>query len=217
VRWKLRKCLIYVERSLFCEVWFFFEMIQLSKNIFTVDAFLSADECSQLIALAKGRLKPSSVVDSGSGVDGRNDRVRVSESVVTFKGENSLVSDVERKISVVAGCPVSHLENLQLTRYGPGGFYVPHDDFFEFSNPAASQILKRGGQRVATFVIYLNTPLMGGTTDFPRLGVEVQPEEGKALFFTYPNMDRTLFHGGSKVVAGEKWILVTWVRQSRFL
>lgn len=194
-----------------------FEMIQLSKNIFTVDAFLSTDECSQLIALAKGRLKPSSVVDSDSGVDGRNDRVRVSESVVTFKGENSLVSDVERKISVVAGCPVSHLENLQLTRYGPGGFYVPHNDFFEFSNPAASQILKRGGQRVATFVIYLNTPLMGGTTDFPRLGVEVQPEEGKALFFTYPNMDRTLFHGGSKVVAGEKWILVTWVRQSRFL
>ncbi len=58
-------------------------------------------------------------------------------------------------------------EGLQVLRYGPGAEYRPHYDYFDPEQPGTPAILKRGGQRVASLVMYLNTPTRGGATTFP--------------------------------------------------
>ena len=40
------------------------------------------------------------------------------------------------------------------------------------AEPGTPTILKRGGQRVGTVVMYLNEPARGGGTTFPDIGLE---------------------------------------------
>jgi prolyl 4-hydroxylase len=78
--------------------------------------------------------------------------------------------------------------------------------------------LERGGQRVATILMYLNTPDGGGATTFPDVGLEVTPVKGNAVFFTYdrPHPDTKTLHGGAPVTAGIKWAATKWLRERRF-
>src|SRR5260221_463913 len=80
-------------------------------------------------------------------------------------------------------------------------------------------MLKRGGQRVASLVCYLNTPTSGGQTIFPDVQLDVAPIRGNAVFFSYDRphpVTRTL-HGGAPVIAGEKWVATKWLREGRFI
>jgi prolyl 4-hydroxylase len=60
--------------------------------------------------------------------------------------------------------PVENGELLQVLRYEPGQYYKAHHDYFadEFN-------LKRGGQRVATMLMYLSDGVEGGETFFPSV------------------------------------------------
>jgi prolyl 4-hydroxylase len=79
--------------------------------------------------------------------------------------------------------------------------------------------VERGGQRVGTLVMYLNTPEGGGATTFPEVGLEVAPVRGNAVFFSYTRAHpgtKTL-HGGAPVLAGEKWVATKWLREREFI
>ena len=99
-----------------------------------------------------------------------------------------------------------------------GAEYQPHYDYFDPAHVSTPNILKRGGQRVGTLVIYLNTPLAGGSTIFPDIGLDVAPVKGNAVFFSYdrPHPATQTLHGGSPVIEGEKWVATKWLRQGVF-
>ncbi len=81
-------------------------------------------------------------------------------------------------------------------------------------------MLKHGGQRVATLVMYLNDVEAGGSTVFPEVGLDVLPRRGHAVYFAYTTeegqLDKRSLHGGSPVSAGEKWIATKWFRQRNY-
>lgn len=105
-----------------------------------------------------------------------------------------------------------------MLRYAPGTEYKPHFDYFDPAQPGTASVLKRGGQRVGTIVVYLNTPEEGGATIFPEAGLSVLPVAGQAVFFSYaqPLPSTRTLHGGAPVVRGEKWVATKWLRQGRF-
>jgi prolyl 4-hydroxylase len=109
---------------------------------------------------------------------------------------------------------------LQILHYGLRGEYLPHHDYFDPVDPGTPVILKTGGQRVATLVMYLNTPEEGGATHFPELDLEVKARKGSAVYFEYMNkvgqIDSRSLHAGMPVLAGEKWIATKWLRQSNY-
>ena len=115
--------------------------------------------------------------------------------------------------------PLENGEGLQVLRYGPGAEYKPHYDYFDPAQPGTPSILKRGGQRVASLVCYLNTPERGGATVFPDVQLEVAPVKGNAVFFSYDRAHASTrsLHGGAPVVEGEKWVATKWVREGRFI
>ena len=79
--------------------------------------------------------------------------------------------------------------------------------------------MKRGGQRVATIIMYLHEPAKGGGTTFPDVFLEVAPQRGNAVFFSYDRahpVTKTL-HGGAPVIDGEKWVATKWLREGVFV
>ena len=178
---------------------------------------LSASECEALINSARPRLSRSLTVDTRTGAEALN-AARTSEGMFFMRGENELVQRVETRIARVLGWPRENGEGLQVLRYGPGAEYQPHYDFFDPAEPGTPALLKRGGQRVATLIMYLNQPEKGGATDFPDLGLRVEPRRGQAVFFNYalPDLASRTLHGGAPVLAGEKWIATKWLRQREF-
>ena len=178
---------------------------------------LSHQECDEMIELARARLVRSETVVTSTGASEVN-TARTSDGMFFGRGENALCARIETRIGALLGWPVENGEGLQVLRYRPGAEYKPHYDYFDPAQAGTPTILKRGGQRVGTVVIYLNTPEGGGATTFPDVKLEVAPVKGHGVFFSYDRphpMTRTL-HGGAPVLAGEKWVTTKWLRERRF-
>ena len=178
---------------------------------------LSAVECKALIEMARSRLNRSQTIDNETGGTEIH-ASRTSEGMFFKRGENALISRIETRIAALMNWPLERGESLQVLRYGPGAQYKPHYDYFLPDEPGTPALLKQGGQRVASLVMYLNTPRQGGSTVFPDLQLEVSARRGNAVFFSYdrPHASTQTLHGGAPVIAGEKWVLTQWVREGVF-
>jgi prolyl 4-hydroxylase len=180
---------------------------------------LSAEECDQLIELSRGKVARSSVVNATTGSYDVHPH-RTSAGTHFARGENELIRRIEARIAELVEIPVERGEPLQILHYQPGGEYKPHFDYFDPAQPGNEAVLKHGGQRVATLVLYLNDVEAGGSTVFPEVGLDVLPRRGHAVYFAYTTeegqLDKRSLHGGSPVGAGEKWIATKWFRQQPY-
>lgn len=188
-----------------------------NPRVVVFGGLLSDDECDQLIELAKPRLARSLTVATRTGGEEVN-ADRTSNGMFFQRGETDLVRRIEQRIARLVNWPEENGEGLQVLHYTPGTEYKPHYDYFDPSEPGTPTILRRGGQRVGTVIMYLAEPEKGGGTVFPDVHLEVAPKRGNAVFFSYERAHpatRSL-HGGAPVTAGEKWIATKWLRERRF-
>lgn len=179
---------------------------------------LSAEECEALIASARPHLLRSLTVETKTGGEELNPD-RTSSGMFFTRGQTPEVAAVEARIARLLNWPLENGEGFQVLHYMPGAEYKPHYDYFDPAEPGTPTILRRGGQRVATLVMYLNEPARGGGTTFPDVGFEVAPVRGNAVFFSYDRAHpstRTL-HGGAPVIEGEKWVATKWLREREFV
>ena len=178
---------------------------------------LSDAECDALIAEAKPRMQRSLTVDNQSGGEALN-QDRTSNGMFFQRGENEVIRALEERIARLLNWPLENGEGLQVLHYLPGAEYKPHYDYFAPNEPGTPTILRRGGQRVGTLVMYLNEPTRGGATTFPDVGLQVVPRKGNAVFFSYdrPEPATKTLHGGAPVLEGEKWIATKWLREREF-
>ncbi|MFZ7095559.1 2OG-Fe(II) oxygenase [Luteimonas dalianensis] len=175
---------------------------------------LSHEECDALVELSRGRLARSSTVNQDTGADEVH-AARTSQGMFLQRGENALVARIEARIAALLEWPVENGEAMQVLRYGVGAEYKPHHDYFDPARPGVGRILARGGQRVASVVMYLNTPARGGATTFPDARFEAAAVKGNAVFFSYdrPHPMTGTLHGGAPVLEGEKWVATKWLRE----
>jgi len=188
-----------------------------APRVIVFAGLLADHECDELVVLARQRLARSETVHVETGGTEIN-AARTSDGMFFTRAENPLVERIEARIAALLNWPVDRGEGLQVLRYAPGAEYRPHYDYFDPTDPGAPVILARGGQRVASLVMYLNTPLRGGATTFPDAGFSVAPQRGGAVFFSYgrPHPDTRTLHGGAPVLEGEKWVATKWLREGRF-
>lgn len=179
-----------------------------------LDGMLTEQECAELIELARPRLQRALTVDS----DGRHqvDQRRTSEGMFFSLNELPLVGRIEQRLAGLLGVPVNHGEGLQILHYLPGQEYEPHFDWFDPEQPGYEAITAVGGQRIASVVMYLNTPAQGGGTAFPEIGLSVTARRGAAVYFAYEGGDRSSLHAGLPVQRGEKWIATKWLREQPY-
>lgn len=185
-----------------------------SPALRVLNDFLSAEECAALIEQATPRLQRAKTIDSAGKqqIDAR----RTSEGMFFTMGETPLITRIEQRIAKMLNIPVDHGEGLQVLHYLPGQQYEPHYDWFNPEQPGFAAITAKGGQRVASLVMYLNTPEAGGGTAFPEVGVTVTALLGSAVYFAYDTGDTASLHAGLPVQKGEKWIATKWLRERPF-
>ncbi len=178
---------------------------------------LSGRECDALIESARPALARSRTVETRTGGEEVN-ADRTSSGMFFQRGQTPEVTALEERIARLCQWPVSHGEGIQVLHYRPGAEYKPHYDYFDPDEPGTPTILRRGGQRLATLVMYLNEPARGGATTFPDVGLQVAPVRGNAVFFSYdrPHPSTRTLHGGAPVIEGEKWVATKWLREREF-
>jgi len=166
--------------------------------------FLTDVECRGVIDAATKRGLTRSEVGDG---EGQVSKVRTSHQVF-LPHHISAVEPVIVKAEKLLGCSRKHFEQLQVVRYTAGQKYEAHFDSDDDTPPE--------NRRTDTLLMYLNDPTAGGQTEFPKVGIEVDPEKGKAVH--WKNLDShghllpCAFHGGRPVTKGVKWICTVWKR-----
>lgn len=188
-------------------------------SIAVLNGVIDPAECAELIAQARGKLARSTTVDDATG-QSLVHAARTSDGGYFSRDETPLVSRLDRRFAGLMGLPHEHGEGLQVLCYGVGGEYRPHHDFFAPGGAGARRHMARGGQRVATMVVYLNDVEEGGETQFPEVGLSAMPRLGSAAYFSYVGRDGApdprLLHASAPVRRGEKWVATKWMRAEAF-
>jgi prolyl 4-hydroxylase len=175
---------------------------------------ITDEDCQILIDAAQINLTKAETL--GTNIDG----YRIAES--TWLNSNRESSKrILNIISELTELPVSNMESIQIVKYGIGGQYKLHHDFFHESEDYAENILKNGGNRVKTALIYLNDDFEGGATEFPELNHIVTPAKGKIVIWdnmtTNNELDYNSIHAGLPVTSGTKYIAVVFIRKEKFV
>jgi hypothetical protein len=179
------------------------------------DGVLSAEDCRFIAAMAQPHLSRSKVFDPDKG-DAIEFQVRTSQDAsIDPIQEDFWLRLLQLRMAAVSGGELINAEPLAVLRYGPGEQYHPHYD--ALPEHAEGQQLDRFGQRQTTLCCYLNPVEAGGATDFPNIGVRVQPAPGRAVVFDNLLADGLRhpdsLHAGMPVERGEKWLATLWLRQ----
>ncbi|HEY3699739.1 MAG TPA: 2OG-Fe(II) oxygenase, partial [Spongiibacteraceae bacterium] len=153
-------------------------------DIVVFENILSAQECDQLIALSRPKLQRSTIVENQTGVEKVIDE-RSSEGTFFLREENVFLRMIEQRLSRLMQLPLENGEGIQILRYAIGAEYKPHYDFFPPENIGSAVHIKKGGQRVATLIIYLSDAESGGETIFPEIDFAVAPRKGGGVYFSY--------------------------------
>jgi len=192
------------------------ETVSASPRIRTIAGFMSGAECRWMIEASAARLSHAKVYDDA----------RVGSQIVSTRSNraaNFVLPHVDivlvllhARISNTIGLPSACFEPTSVLHYAPGQEFSEHVDYLDPDVPGqANEILLRG-QRLATFLVYLNRAYTGGETDFPRVPYRHKGETGDALVFA--SVDPTLVpdartrHAGLPPTSGEKWLLSQWIR-----
>ncbi len=196
------------------------QVLSWSPRIFLIENFLSSSECDLIIEKARPELTRSTVVDEYSS-EGVFHQGRTSQGMFFPKNSSDMIiRNIEKRIAALTMLPEENGEGIQVLSYGLGAEYQPHYDYFDPTTQGGKACYDRGGQRIATLIIYLHTTDEGGETIFPKAKIGVLPIKGNAILFyncTPDGIEDPLsFHGGAPVKKGEKWIATKWIRKGVF-
>ena len=135
-------------------------------------------------SLAQGRLEPASVYDP------------VAQQDIVYAHRNNTVATfglhsvelihvlVQERMAAACGLPLRHFEPPTELHYFPGEQIANHYDFVDpKSTPDYAGEIARNGQRLITFILYLNEDYEGGETAFPTLGFSHKGHTGEGIYF----------------------------------
>ncbi len=186
-----------------------------SPRIRRVEQFIPAGVCAWMIMRGRGKLRPAQVY--GANAAATTDPGRTNTEADFSIVEVDLVLLLLRaRIAGVTGLPTAVMELTKVLHYETGQQFNQHYDFIDPAARGYEQEIAVRGQRIATFLVYLNDDYEGGETEFPTLGLRHRGRRGDALLFANVDAlgepDRRTLHAGLPPTRGEKWLLSQWIR-----
>jgi len=178
----------------------------------TVDNFLTQEQCSEIISLIEQNNEKSVVVDDSSY--GRKEHESRTSSTCYFSDIDSIICPIRDKISKELNIDSRQIERLQGQKYEIGQFFKPHFDYI--SSKSELHRIDEFGNRIWTCLIYLNEDFEGGTTNFPKLNLEIKPKKGMCLIFQNMKNGELIqdsLHEGKELLTGCKYIITAWIRE----
>lgn len=187
-----------------------------APRIRVIEGFATPAECDWLMARAHGKLGPAMVLDQRTGRETTHPDRTNKAIELDVPAMDVVIQVLRARIATATNLPLPVFEPAQIMHYSVGEEFRPHYDFLTDDAEGWAAQLKRFGQRIATFLLYLNDDFEGGETDFPKAGISHRGGRGDALFFANVDPaqapDRLTLHAGKPPTRGEKWILSQWIR-----
>jgi hypothetical protein len=187
-----------------------------SPRIGIVEGFAPPAICDWLIERSRGRLERAEIADPASGF-GTYGNARTNSSANFKLADTDVILHLVRaRIAALTGPPVEAMEGTSILHYDVGEEFFRHYDFLDVKEAGYERQVAEHGQRVLTFLLYLNDDFEGGETEFPALNWRHKGRKGDALFFWNVDPkgapDYGTLHAGLSPTRGEKWLLSQWVR-----
>jgi prolyl 4-hydroxylase len=186
-------------------------------EIYTIDNFLSDEECEHFINITTGKFNRALVVSDNekgivsSGRSGENTWVEHKRDDITLQ--------IGTRIAELVNMPLENAEAFQVIHYGESQQYYNHYDSWDhnYSIPTL-RCVKIGGARLLTALLYLNDVEEGGGTHLSKLNIEVTAKKGKLLVFrnVYEGghfKHELSEHAGMPVKKGEKYAVNLWFKE----
>lgn len=170
-------------------------LYQLTENSWTIDQFLTSEECQEWIDRTEAMGYGEAMISTGrrqvmAKHVRNNERILLDDSELAAQLWLRLQPFVPAKVGEMEAIGLN--ERLRFYKYTAGQQFRQHQD--------GSYIRNIHEWSLFTFMVYLNEGMQGGATTFNHY--EVYPETGKALIFLHQ-----LSHAGSPVIAGVKYVL----------
>jgi hypothetical protein len=185
-------------------------------KICTFASFVSPAVCDWLIESARARLERARVYDAFKHSDFVDESRTNSSAIFQIVDADLVHMLVQARMSAIVGLPVSHMEAPTVLHYSAGETIGNHYDFVDPAHPNYGEEIRRFGNRMITFLIYLNAGYEGGETAFPKLSLSHSGRRGEGLFFvnTLPDGHANLrtLHNGRPPTRGEKWVFSQFIR-----
>lgn len=182
---------------------------------FTIDNFMSAEECQELIQISEDHGYEAAQINIGGGAqilvtDVRSsDRSIIDDPQMGERFWERLHPHVPSEYKAMVANGLN--ERMRFLRYDKGGYFKPHFDG-SYERPDGSE------RSYITFFLYLNEGYQGGQSTFihprmrynmdkeilPKDRLPIEPATGRLLVFQH-----NIFHEGSILEAGRKYALRT--------
>lgn len=196
------------ERRLLCE----------APRIRAVEKFMPADVCAWLMARGHGQYQPSMMFD------GQKSSFLASRTCSDFKFDivsaDCVLQVVRERIAAVTGLPTVAFEPPQIFHYALGQEIKPHYDALRLGDQGYGQGGSYKGDRIATFLLYLNDDYDGGELEFPKVGVKHRGKTGDGVYFAHIDEqgvpDAKSLHAALPITRNEKFILSQWIHDRPF-
>ncbi|MBX9569614.1 MAG: 2OG-Fe(II) oxygenase [Candidatus Obscuribacterales bacterium] len=179
-------------------------------QIYTLDDFLTIDECDRIIAISNQQLRPSTVTTGEK-------EYRTSSTSDLSLLHHPEVELIDEKISKTLGITRAYSEGIQAQRYDIGQEFKQHTDYFSPQTPEYTKYAGNRGQRTWTFMVYLNEGMVGGGTKFFALNTTFTPKKGMAVIWNNLTItgapNPATMHSGLPIEDGHKIIITKWFRE----
>lgn len=192
--------------------------VENDKNleIFTIENFLTDEECDHLCSMIEKNHTRSTVSGTGYTQSVVSD-FRTSSTSTLHYGDPT-VDAIDQRIADELGVPRENGESFQGQLYEVGQQFKHHHDFF--SGDSYNNHCLYSGQRTYTCMIYLNDVEAGGETDFPQINKTFSPIKGTAVIWKNSNgtgsENPASIHAGLPVIEGKKMIITKWYRERKW-
>lgn len=187
-------------------------------EIFTIDNFLSKEQCEHLISLSKKYLQASKITTQETEPD-KKFRTSLTAHLNNLKSnsEKKFMDSINQLICDTINIPNEFSESIQVQNYQVGKEFKIHTDYFTPHTREYNMHCQTQGNRTWTFMVYLDTVEEGGATFMSKLDKRFYPKQGMALFWNNLNKDGSVntftFHAGEPPLKGEKNIITKWFRE----
>jgi len=185
-------------------------------DLYTKDSCITEKTCLYISQLIDKYSIPSSSRSVKLNTDIARSMYMVCElNEARIPGYNKLVDYISSVLSVDSRL----LEPLDGIKFSRGDYHGRHVDFVEEQVASGAASIKKYGQRMASFIIYLNDNFKGGETCFPTIGKKIEPLTGRMVI--WGNLDKNYrpnyfaMREEAFVKTGVKYILLGHVREQR--
>jgi prolyl 4-hydroxylase len=186
-------------------------------KIYTAEKFATPELCRWLIERALGKFTPSMMFNGKRPVFLATRTCSDFSFTVVDGGVALLLLRI--RVMLLTGFRIEQMEPPQIFHYTLGQDIKAHyDSLYDGAHGYGPEGTYRG-DRLATFLMWLNHDYEGGELEFVKVGFSYKGRAGDALFFASMREgkpDSKSLHGANPVTRGEKFILSQWIHDRPF-